>query len=230
MPRPKGSRKVSSHSTKHSLISPSSPISLFSPFPVPTPTSVLLTNAFSHLLHGSSDFLDDESSWMKKTSVHPSSTINRGGRPKKADAINANEESTIVRQSPTNGSSDTHDNDGSTSRVVVNPAVLRYLEQNRHASGSSISSSSDSLVNAGNQESFDHLLKSIAEEESMINQNTEVEAQGFVSTSDVTQLDTPIPDDLVWDLCSCSTDFLASARLAQWILTREQPSASVPLT
>ena len=229
MPRPKGSKKVSSHSTNPSLISPSSPISLFSPFPAPTSTSVLLSNAFSNLLHSSSDFLGDESHWMK-TSVHPSSTINRGGRPKKADLSTANDESTIVSQSSNSCSSDTHDNDCSASRVVVNPAVLRYLEQNRHANGSSISTPSDSLVNAENQESFDHLLKSIAEEESMINRGTELEAQAFVSTSDVTELDRLIPDDLVWDFCNCSTDFLASARLAQWILTREQPSASVPLT
>lgn len=68
-------------------------------------------------------------------------------------------------------------------RVVVNPAVLRYLEQSRLTPMKTSNQLEDDL---------NHHESSVQ-----------------------------IEDDLFWDISSYPTDFLVSARLAQWIL-REQ--------
>jgi hypothetical protein len=75
-------------------------------------------------------------------------------------------------------------NEISVGRVVVNPAVLRYLEQNRNKCALMD-------INESSQESIVFSHEQCVE---------------FI-------------DD---DLCACSTEFLTSIRLAEWILTHQQ--------
>lgn len=80
-------------------------------------------------------------------------------------------------------------------RVVVNPAVLRYLEHNR----------------------------SVTRNLSMDNQDgreeNSIESDRFIHER-VSDMNDFIGNDRCWDLSTYSTEFLTSAQLAEWILAR----------
>jgi hypothetical protein len=108
--------------------------------------------------------------------------INKGGRPKKTDDdISTNSLNEI--------------SGGGGGRVVINPAVLRYLEQTRNYSliTNKIEDTSMDINEEKDDNSFDDLSNELIE---------------F--------------DNLFWDFCACSTEFLTTARLAQWILNHQQ--------
>jgi len=201
MPRPKGSKKDKNSSNKLILPSSSSRISISSSLPCSQST-----------INYSNEFINDDI----KTS------INKGGRPKKAEFINGNDDNMITTNSPTSSSSE--------GRVVVNPAVLRYLEQNRTTNKTNelFDKNISMDINEGKDENnlFDDLLKSFAVEESIIKTDPFVlksssilSNERRISIDELIELDKLIQDDLFWDFCTCSTDFLTSARLAEWILT-----------
>jgi len=137
MPRPKGSKKVSS------------PLS-----------SILLSN-----MNYSNDLI-----------------VNKIGRPKKIEDDN------II---PTSSLSEI----SGGSRVVVNPAVLRYLEQNRNYS-SIIINKTEEFISMDINERKDDLFN-----------------EQYIS---INEFDKFIQDDIF------STEFLTTARLAEWILTNQQ--------
>jgi hypothetical protein len=131
-------------------------------------TSILLSN----------DFLNDDINWLKTSTI-----FNKSGRPKKSeDNLN----------SPTSSSSEI-----SGGRVVINPAVLRYLEQNRLTN--KIHHDTESFFN-------ENLLKK--------DENISLQNERSISINEFIQ------DELFWNFCTYSTDFLTTARLAQWILTQ----------
>lgn len=84
-------------------------------------------------------------------------------------------------------------------RVVVNPAVLRYLEQNRSLTTINRNLSMD--INEGREEN-PHLFAH----------------ERISDTNDF------IENDRFWDLSAYSTEFLTSARLAEWILAHPMPA------
>ncbi len=88
-------------------------------------------------------------------------------------------------------------NEISGSRVVINPAVLRYLEQNRNL-----------VIENKTISSMD------------INENTQ-ELIVFLNQRNM-EINQFIQDDRFWDICTYSTEFLTSARLAEWILMHQQ--------
>jgi len=192
MPRPKGSKK-----DKNQSISSSSPLSSLQ-------TSILLSNI--------------DCSNEIKTSMN-SSIINKGGRPKKIEFINTNDDSIITINSPTSSSSEI-----SGGRVVVNPAVLRYLEQNRNYS--LITNQTEEffdkntpmeIIEENDENSFDDLLKSLAVQESIILSN-----ERCISINELIEFDELIQDNLFWDFSTYSTEFLTSTQLAEWILSYQQ--------
>jgi hypothetical protein len=195
MPRPKGSKK----DKKLILTSSSSRTSISSSLPSSQST-----------INYSNEFINDD----MKTS------INKGGRPKKTEFINGNDDN--ITNSPTNSSSE--------GRVVVNPAVLRYLEQNRTPNKTNeLFDKNISMDIKDENNLFDDLLKSFAVEESIIKTDPLVlksssilSTERRISIDELIELDKLIQDDLFWDFCTCSTDFLTSARLAEWILTHQQ--------
>lgn len=149
----------------------------------------------------SNDFINDE--------------IKKCGRPKKIELF---DDST---NSPTSSSSEI-----SGGRVVVNPAVLHYLEQNRtHKTNEIFDKNIPMDINEG-KDLFDDLLKSFAVEDSIIKTDPLVlkttSTERRISINELIEFDRLIQDDLFWDFCTCSTDFLTSARLAEWILTHQQ--------
>ena len=81
-------------------------------------------------------------------------------------------------------------------RVVVNPAVLRYLEQNR--SPTTIHRNLSMDINEGREEN-----------------STESHLLTHERVSDTNDF---IGNDRFWDFSAYSTEFLTSARLAEWIL------------
>jgi hypothetical protein len=81
------------------------------------------------------------------------------------------------------------------SRVVVNPAVLRYLEQNRNYS-SIIINKTEEFISMDINERKDDLFN-----------------EQYIS---INEFDKFIQDDIF------STEFLTTARLAEWILTNQQ--------
>ncbi|CAF0821563.1 unnamed protein product [Rotaria sp. Silwood1] len=237
MPRPKGSKKDKNKTNKiiHKSLSRSSISSSL----LSSQTSIPLLN-----INYSNDFINDDINWMK-TSIN-NTIINKVGRPKKKDDFTNNIDDNIITttatSSPTSSSSEIHGG-----RVVINPAVLRYLEQNRNINYSSIINKTrqatdeyfnkNTLINV-NDEKDDHLLddlfKNFDVQESIVNHNNNNNTfnqplltptihsnQQFISIHEFIELDKLIQDDLFWDFCTYSTDFLTSARLAQWILTHQ---------
>jgi len=204
MPRPKGSKKDKNSSNKLILPSSSSRTSISSSLPCSQST-----------INYSNEFINDDIKTL----------INKGGRPKKAEFINGNDDNIITTNSPTSSSSE--------GRVVVNPAVLRYLEQNRTTNKTNelFDKNISMDINEGKDENnlFDDLLKSFAVEESIIKTDPFVlksssilSNERRISIDELIELDKLIQDDLFWDFCTCSTDFLTSARLAEWILNHQQ--------
>jgi hypothetical protein len=137
MPRPKGSKKVSS------------PLS-----------SILLSN-----MNYSNDLI-----------------VNKVSRSKKIEDDNIIPTSSLSEISGGN-------------RVVVNPAVLRYLEQNRNYS-SIIINKTEEFISMDINERKDDLFN-----------------EQYIS---INEFDKFIQDDIF------STEFLTTARLAEWILTNQQ--------
>jgi hypothetical protein len=182
MPRPKGSKKDKTQSNKLLLTSSSSQSFIF------------LSN----------DFLNDDINWLKTSSI-----INKGGRPKKPEFINGNDDSI---NSPTSSSSEI-----SGGRVVINPAVLRYLEQNR-------------LTNKMNHETEEFFNENTPTKDENFLQNLPIQDERHILINEFIEIDKFIQDDLFWDFCRYSTDFLTSARLAEWILTHQQSSKFETIT
>ncbi len=151
-------------------------------------------------------YSNDDINWLETSINNP--LVNKGGRPKKTEFINAN----LI---PINSSSEINGR-----RVVINPAVLRYLEQNRNLS---ITNKNDEFFDKNismegkDDHAFDDLLKSFAVQESTILSN-----ERMISINEFIEFDKLIEDDLLWDFCTCSTEFLTTARLAEWILTHQQ--------
>ena len=83
-------------------------------------------------------------------------------------------------------------------RVVVNPAVLRYLEQNRNLS----TSHRNLPMSEGKEENF--------AESNLFTCERANELREFNQ------------NDRCWDISVYSTEFLTSARLAEWILMHSQ--------
>ena len=202
MPRPKGSKKEKTRSRKLSLLSASS-----SPTAISSPSSSTLTSAH---LPCPNELLLDEMNWLKVPfQGSPTSKINRS---KKTEA---NEEAL----SPTTAS-----NEFSARRVVVNPAVLRYLEQNRQMT------TNESIDMKTRREAEDDLFHELtamdAQEESQHELSTVSKTFPIpvpISASEWIDSDRSLfQDDLFRDFSTCSTDFLPSARLAEWILSHPQ--------
>ena len=128
MPRPKGSKKDKNQLNKIILTSSSSRTSTSSSLS-PTQTSVLLPPMLSNI-NCTNDFVYDDMHSIK-TSVN-TSMINKGGRPKKSEISSGNDENLMMINSPTSSSSELRTNEIGGNRVVVNPAVLRYLDQNQN--------------------------------------------------------------------------------------------------
>jgi hypothetical protein len=248
MPRPKGSKKDKNQSNKVLLTSSLSHTSTSSPLP-PSQPSVLLPNLIC---------FNDDMRWIETPVNSP--IVNKGGRPKKAI-----DDSLVMTNSPISSSSELRTNELNGSRVVVNPAVLRYLEQNRNTNYSSVLTK-DSITNKNeidefldgnipmdinegkdnNNNSFDDLLKSFAEQDSILKKDILIDSttekplstpstavfsnQRRVSANEFIELDKLIQDDLFWDFCTCSTDFITSARLAEWILTHQQSAKLEPIS
>jgi hypothetical protein len=153
-----------------------------------------------------------------KTSMN-NSIIHKVGRPKKIEFLNTNDDSIITINSPTSSSSEI-----SGGRVVVNPAVLRYLEQNRNYS--LITNQTEEffdkstpmeIIEENDENSFDDLLKSLAVQESIILSNEQC-----ISINELIEFDELIQDNLFWDFSTYSTEFLTSTQLAEWILSYQQ--------
>ncbi|CAF2951371.1 unnamed protein product [Rotaria sp. Silwood2] len=234
MPRPKGSKKDKNKTNK--IIQKSLSRSSISSSLLSSQTSIPLLN-----INYSNDIINDDINWIK-TSIN-SIIINKGGRPrKKDDFINNIDDNIITTNSPISSSSEI--NGG---RVVINPAVLRYLEQNRNINYSSIINKTqhrtdeyfnkNTLININDEKDdhlFDDLLKNFHVQESIIHNNNNNNNNTFIhpllsstmlsnpqsiTINEFIELDKLIQDDLFWDFCTYSTDYLTSARLAQWILT-----------
>ncbi|UJR10234.1 hypothetical protein I4U23_014447 [Adineta vaga] len=190
MPRPKGSKN---HSNRI-LSTPSST----NPIPL---TLSIQTSVLTSTLNNS----NDEYNWI-------STSMSRSGRPKKNDFNTENDDNLI----PTSSSSVINGNH----RVVINPAVLRYLEQNRnidyscHTSKTNEFDDKNQSIEERDDSIFDDLLTSVTIE--LVSPN---EQQS--TTNELIELDNLIQDDLFWDFCTYSTDFLPCARLAEWILTHQ---------
>lgn len=218
MPRPKGSKKDKNKSIKtiNKSLSRSSILS--------SPISIPLSNIIC-----SNDLVNDHINCMK--------TTNKVGRPKKKDDfVNTIDDSMITTNTLTNSSSEIHGG-----RVVVNPAVLRYLEQNRNFNYSSIINKNhdridefytrDTLISINNDEKYDPLLgdlfQNFDEQHSIIKNNSlndfriQSNQQTMIPTNNFIEIDKFTEDDLFWDIHTYSTDFLTSARLAQWILAQQ---------
>ncbi|CAF0967382.1 unnamed protein product [Rotaria sordida] len=229
MPRPKGSKKDKNKIIHKSLSRLSISSSLLS-----SQTSIPLIN-----INYSNDFLNDDINWIK-TSMN-NTIINKSGRliKKKNDFINNIDDNIIATiNSPISSSSEI--NNG---RVVINPAVLRYLEQNRNINYSTIINKTqhktdeyfnkNTLININNEKNdhlFDDLFNNFDIQESIIKNNTSIDPllsstmhsnQQYISINEFIELDKLIQNDLFWDFCTYSTDFLTSAQLAQWILTHQ---------
>ena len=131
----------------------------------------------------SNDSAMDECHWMK--------TVNKLSRTKKSDDEHRS-------PSPDISSSELRTHEYHNTRVVVNPAVLRYLEQSRLNEKNSISMDEDL---------FSHLPSMDIHDEN----------KDLSRSSPLT-----MEDELFWDFSSISTDFLPTARLANWILTNER--------
>ena len=122
----------------------------------------------------------------------------------------------------------------SAPRVVVNPAVLRYLEQNRPLTTSdSIErrEAEDDLFSElmamnshdDSHQTSDELSSSTTGQEPIMTTDTTTASKTWpISASEWTESERFFHDDLFRDFSTCSTDFLPSARLAEWILTHAQ--------
>lgn len=146
--------------------------------------------------------------------------INKNIRAKKLESANAIDDNIITTENTMYSSSDIHG-----SRVVINPAVLRYLEQNRSINYSTLTNkthqknheyfSNDALINI-NDEKDEYLLDDIFNncdtQPSFLKTN--------FSNSELFELHHLRHNDILLDFSTYSTDFLASAQLAHWILTR----------
>jgi len=155
MPRPKGSKKVSS------------------------PLSSILLSTMNY----SNDLI-----------------VNKGGRPKKSELINTNDDNILTTNSPTSSLSEI----SGGGRVVVNPAVLRYLEQNRSYSSIIINKTEEFIPMDINERKDDAFHEQ------------------YISINELIEFDKFIQNDIFGDFCACSTEFLTTARLAKWILTHQQ--------
>ncbi|CAF3239364.1 unnamed protein product [Rotaria socialis] len=230
MRRQKGSKKdkTKPNKTIQKSLSRSSLSSSSSSF-LPSQTALPLLN-----INYSNDLTNDDLNWIYTP------IVNKGGRPKKKDDFNNNiDDNIILTNSPISSPSEI--NGG---RVVVNPAVLRYLEQNRNTNYSSIINKthnrSDVLFNKDasinmNDERDDHLFDDFfknfdEQDESIVKSDTcfdpllsstIISHRQNISNNEFKELDKFMQDDLFWNFCTYSTDFLTSARLAQWILTPE---------
>ncbi|CAF1513715.1 unnamed protein product [Adineta ricciae] len=151
--------------------------------------------------------LHDEFNWMK-TMMN-----NKGSRPKNNEFSLEGDNNLI----PTSSPSDINGNH----RVVVNPAVLRYLAQNRNTNYSCQTSKTNGFLEKNlpmnpqedkDDSLFDNLLKDFS---------TETDSLARAS-NELTELDRFPHDDLCWDVSACSTDYLTSVRLAEWILTHQE--------
>ncbi|CAF0811235.1 unnamed protein product [Adineta ricciae] len=151
--------------------------------------------------------LNDDFSWMK-TMMN-----NKGSRPKNTE-VSLEEDNNWI---PTSSPSDINGNH----RVVVNPAVLRYLEQNRNTNYSCQTSKTNGFLEKNlpinpqedkDDSLFDNLLKDFSIETDSLAR----------APNEPTELDRFSHDDLCWDVSACSTDYLTSVRLAEWILTHQE--------
>ncbi|CAF1410819.1 unnamed protein product [Rotaria magnacalcarata] len=230
MPRPKGSKKdkTKPNKTIQKSLSRSSLSSSSSSF-LPSQTALPLLN-----INYSNDFTNDDLNWINTP------IVNKGGRPKKKDDFNNSiDDNIILTNSPISSPSEI--NGG---RVVVNPAVLRYLEHNRNINYSSIINKThnrsddyfnkDTSINMNDERDdhlFDDLFKNFDEQDKSIIKShtcfdpllssTIISQQQNISSNEFNELDKFMQDDLFWNFSTYSTDFLTSARLAQWILTHE---------
>ena len=234
MPRPKANNKTKTKPIKIKLKSLSRSSTL--PSLHSSQISVPLSNA-----NHSYNFVNNNINWLK-TSIH-NSTINKIGRRKKTEVYNEIADSIVASDVPTSFSSDV--NGG---RVVINPAVLRYLEQNRSISYSSVITKCNyetneyfdkaRMININelkDENTFNEFCKNFNVHELMMKTDSFSSSTIFSPLSTLSneqcipihefiEIDKVIEDELFRDFCTCSTDFLTSARLAQWILAHKKSS------
>ncbi|CAF0975889.1 unnamed protein product [Adineta steineri] len=209
MPRPKGSKNQSNKIILPASSSSSSRTSISSSLPS--------SSTQPSIPQSTINYSNNDINWIQ-------TSFNKINRPKKTEFNNTDDD--II---PTSSSSEI-----SGGRVIVNPAILRYLEQNRNINYSSntyktnefFDKNSSININEDKDDNlFDDLLKSFTVEidplvlkSPLIHSNDERQ----ITVNELIELDKLIQDDLFWDFCTCSTDFLTSARLAEWILTHQQ--------
>ncbi|CAF4014497.1 unnamed protein product [Adineta steineri] len=209
MPRPKGSKNQSNKIILPASSSSSSRTSISSSLPS--------SSTQPSIPQSTINYSNNDINWIQ-------TSFNKSNRPKKLEFNNTDDD--II---PTSSSSEI-----SGGRVIVNPAILRYLEQNRNINYSSntyktnefFDKNSSININEDKDDNlFDDLLKSFTVEidplvlkSPLIHSNDERQ----ITVNELIELDKLIQDDLFWDFCTCSTDFLTSARLAEWILTHQQ--------
>ncbi|CAF0962469.1 unnamed protein product [Adineta steineri] len=209
MPRPKGSKNQSNKTIPPASSSSSSRTSISSSLPS--------SSTQPSIPQSTINYSNNDINWIQ-------TSFNKSNRPKKLEFNNTDDD--II---PTSSSSEI-----SGGRVIVNPAILRYLEQNRNINYSSntyktnefFDKNSSININEDKDDNlFDDLLKSFTVEidplvlkSPLIHSNDERQ----ITVNELIELDKLIQDDLFWDFCTCSTDFLTSARLAEWILTHQQ--------
>jgi hypothetical protein len=191
-------------------------------------------------------YTNDDIDRSKSSSYCSSSS--QSTRQKKFDLIRMSDEPSTMCTSPKRSSSDIRANELNTTRVVVNPAVLRYLEQSRHmTTNESIDERTLFVFDNNNNNNNNHnhddddddedeeededdddnddddLLHGHPEHESMVDSSINDTSTIYrASSSESIEFDKLVRNDPLENVSTYPTDFLASARLAEWILTHQQ--------
>lgn len=220
MPRPKGSKK-----DKNKLILKSlSRSSIQSPL-LSSQTSLPLLN-----INNSNDAINNDINYIQSPIIN--TVVNKNSRLKKNEFVNGNDDHIITTDNSIYSSSEIHGG-----RVVINPAVLRYLEQNRNINYSTLLNKThhrsdeyfnkNTLININDEKDdylFDDIFNNSNLQESFLKYPSLIDfilSSTDLSNTELFELDKLRENDLFLDLTTYSTDFLASAELAQWILTHK---------
>lgn len=131
-------------------------------------------------------------------------------RSKKGDGNSLIDENFLLGSSLNNASYETNN-----TRVVINPAVLRYLEHNRHCNKNKLTVDQDDDHNINSDIFVPFLLSSnLSDDDPSHMKNVHRKSR----TMDAFKCTSPTQNELFWNFSLCSTDFLPSAQLAEWIL------------